>query len=184
MSGGRGRTVIKDELGLVHIYCGNGKGKTTGAMGLALRALGRGLRVVVVQFLKGGDSGEITALTTLLGARVFTNPGLAPFRLSETEKISCRDRHAENFRQACALCKSNDCDLLVLDEIIGAISRGLFDEAVLVDWLKTRPANIEVALTGRDPSYALLEIADYVSRIEKIKHPLNNGIAARFGVEK
>ncbi len=169
--------------GLLHVYCGDGKGKTTASMGLLLRALGNGYKAVVVQFLKDGSSGEMKMLRALPDVEVFT-AGFGAFGMTEKEKGVCREEYAENFRQAVAICEKDSRSLLVLDEAAGAIRRGLFDEELLLDWLKNRPPGVEVVITGRRPSERLLELADYVSRIEKIKHPYDKGIPARLGVEK
>ena len=90
----------------------------------------------------------------------------------------------EDGQQAIDLCNSGKCDVLVLDEIIGAVNNKTVDYEMLVDFLKNRPENIEVIMTGRNPKEELIEIADYVSEVNKVKHPFDKGIAAREGVEK
>ena len=177
---------MQSKLGLVHIYCGEGKGKTTAAIGLAIRALGNGLKVVVVQFLKNGLSGEVKILQQFEQVKYLTNTELRSFSFNKNpaEKILCQKLHEENFQQAITLCTQGQCDLLLLDEIIGAINSDLFAEDRLLQWLKERPPNIEVVLTGRNPSPAMLAAADYISNIEKIRHPYDKNIPARFGIEK
>ncbi len=177
---------MKDKLGLVHIYCGDGKGKTTAATGLAIRALGQGFKVVFVQFLKNGRSNEIGILEQFDGLKYFANKKMPTFsfKMNEQQKKESLEAHVEIFKEAVALCEKGNCDVLILDEIIGTLASALFDEDLLLDWLKNRPSNIEVILTGRNPSSRLLEQADYISEIKKIRHPYDKGIAARFGIEK
>ena len=176
----------KNKLGFLHIYCGEGKGKTTAAMGLAVRALGNDLKVIIVQFLKNGRSGEIQVLEQTGKIKFFANPDIKgfSFNMNDIEKNKCRENHIDIFEKATNLCLTNECDILILDEIIGAIERNLFDEKVLLKWLQERSEKIEVILTGRYPSNELIQIADYVSRIEKIKHPFDKGMYARYGIEK
>ncbi len=177
---------MKNELGLVHIYCGDGKGKTTAAMGLALRAIGSGLNVVVVQFLKNGNSGEIKLLQTLPNVKIFANFDINSFSFSmnDEENIICKKSHELNFQKATELCNNKQCDVLILDEIIGAINKGFFDESKLLDFIKNKTENIEVIMTGRNPTQNCLDVADYVSNISKVKHPFDKGICARVGIEK
>ena len=147
------------EKGLIHIYCGDGKGKTTAAIGLSVRAAGSGMRVLFVQFLKKAETSELNILTNL--------PQVTVLRPSEDE--SWMDTQA---------------DLLVLDEAVGAYNREAIDRAKLLDFLKKKPEPLEVVMTGRNPSQELIDLADYVSEIRKIKHPFDRGIRARTGIEK
>jgi len=147
------------ERGLIHIYCGDGKGKTTASIGLAVRAAGSGMNVLFVQFLKKSDTSELNILKKL--------PGLSVLRPSGDE------------------CWTDvKSGLLVLDEVIGAYNREVIDRASLVSFLREKPENLEVVMTGRNPTAELIELADYVSEIRKIKHPFDRGIRARTGIEK
>ncbi len=168
------------DRGLIHLYCGDGKGKTTAAMGLALRALGRGMRVTVVQFLKNGTSGELEPLRRL-GAVVLSGKAGTGFvsQMTEREKQETRDLQTEHLRAALA----TPCDLLVLDEACAAARLGMVDEALLRQAVLDRPAGREVVLTGRDPADWMLEAADYISEIACLRHPYERGIGARRGVE-
>ena len=171
------------ERGLVHIYCGDGKGKTTAALGLTLRAAGSGLTVVFVQFFKDGHSAEFQAMEKL--ENVILLPPERTFGFSWT--LSPEER-AEAKRYytgllAAAEEKSGGCDLLVMDEAVGAVAAGFIDEARLLAFLADKPEGLEVVLTGRDPSQALVDRADYVTEMRKIKHPFDRGIPARRGVE-
>lgn len=175
----------KNDLGLVHIYCGEGKGKTTCSVGLTVRACGYGLRVLFMQFLKPGTSSELKILRELPGIEVFnTTPTKKfSFQMTEEEKQETRDNNAREFAQVVEKVTKEHYDMLVMDECLGAIEAGLLDEQVIIDFLKNRPAQMEVVVTGRYPSEELTELADYVSRIDKVKHPYDQGIPARAGIE-
>ena len=164
---------MKEKLGLVHIYTGDGKGKTTAAMGLILRASGRGLQ-------------ELNTLRLLPGVQVFRAKEMTKFsfQMTDAEKADVRARHNALLQDVIAKCRAEGTDLLVLDEALGAVGTHLLDEAPLLQFLDTKPAHLEVVLTGRNPSQALLERADYVTEMVKRKHPFDKGIPARDGIEK
>lgn len=166
--------------GLVHLYWGEGKGKTTAAMGLALRALGAGRSVVIVQFLKGGPSGEIPLLEKL-GAHVFRGKAgqKFTFQMSEAEKAETKALQTENLRRALAL----EADLLILDEACAAWQKGLVDRELLKQAVLDRPQGREAVLTGRNPPNWLWEAADYITEMKCCRHPFEQGIPAREGVE-
>lgn len=172
------------EQGLIHIYCGDGKGKTTAAVGLAVRACGRGKRVWFVQFLKSGDSGERRSLEKLEGITLAECPDKIKFTFAmnpqEREQAVADSRRTlqEAFRAA-----KDGCDLLILDEFFGALSTGMLEKEEALTLLRGRPEHLEVALTGRDPGEEFLELADYVSEICKRKHPFDRGLSARRGIE-
>lgn len=170
--------------GLIHIYCGDGKGKTTTSVGLSIRALGNGYNVIFVQFLKSRNSSEIKVLKILDNITVFrpSIPQKFSHLLNENEKAEIRKDNNLLFQKVIKLVK-NEKTLLVFDEIIGAIEKNLIDEEIVVDFLKQKPAALEVVLTGRNPTPELVSIADYVSEIKKIKHPFDNGVCAREGIE-
>ena len=170
-------------LGLVHIYCGDGKGKTTAAMGLALRAAGSGKRVLLLQFLKDGTSSEFASLCHVPGIKVIPQTRTFGFSwtLSDEEKAEARDYYSGLLEEAFQQCAG--FGLLVLDEALGACTAGMLDEVRLLTLLETRPDGVEVVLTGRDPSQALLDEADYVTEMRKIKHPYSRGVTAREGIE-
>lgn len=166
--------------GLVHLYWGEGKGKTTAAMGLALRALGAGRRVVIVQFLKGGPSGEIPLLEKL-GAQVFRGKAgqKFTFQMSGAEKTETKALQTENLRRALAL----EADLLVLDEACAAWQKELVDRELLKQAVLERPQGREAVLTGRNPPDWLWEAADYITEMKCHRHPFEQGIPAREGIE-
>ena len=166
--------------GLVHLYCGDGKGKTTAAMGLALRALGHGEKVVIVQFLKGNETGELAGLQKL-GAVVLRGKAGQKFvfQMNDTEKAETEALQTENLQKALAL----PSDLLILDEACAACRLGLVEEQVLRGAVLQKPAGREVVLTGRGPADWMVEAADYYTEMRCRKHPYEKGIAAREGVE-
>ena len=175
----------KNDLGLVHIYCGEGKGKTTCSLGLTVRACGYGLRVLFMQFLKSGDSSELKILRSLPGVEVMGTKPVKKFsfQMTEEEKAETRENNRQQFDDMVKLLEGNRYDMLVLDECLGAIEAGLLDEQLIVNFLRNRPEQLEVVLTGRYPTDELVELADYVSRIDKVKHPFDKGIPARAGIE-
>lgn len=168
------------EQGLLHLYWGEGKGKTTAAMGLALRALGAGLRVTVVQFLKSGTSSELKPLRRL-GAAVYGGKAGTKFvfQMSEEEKAATRALQDANLRAALEA----PCDLLLLDEACAAWQLGMVDGALLRRAALERPAGREVVLTGRDPAPWMADAADYSTEMRCHKHPYQRGVPARKGVE-
>lgn len=176
---------IRKGLGLIHLYTGDGKGKTTAAVGLAVRARARGLRVLFVQFLKDGQSAELEAMRQL-GIRVFSGQPTSKFvfQMDEEEKKATRLANCRRFGEVRDLVFQGEADLLILDEILGAITTGMVDEGVVVDLMKTKPPKLELVLTGRDPSPVLVELSDYVSEVKMIKHPYETDqTPARPGIE-
>ena len=164
---------------MLHLYWGNGKGKTTAAMGLALRALGHGRRVVIVQFLKDGTSGEIAPLRAA-GAAVYACPNAKfTWLMDEADKAAAREASARALGRALA----EPFDLLVLDEACAALKSGILDEALLRRAVAFAKNGREVVLTGRDPAPWLQEAADYSTEMRAHKHPYADGVAAREGVE-
>lgn len=170
---------------MIHIYHGDGKGKTTAAMGLALRALGHGWRVCAVQFLKDGASGEARMLASLPGVTVIACPtgGKFTFQMTAEELAAARERQEEALARARGLVEAGACDLLVLDEVLDAVNTGTLAEASLMDTVRACGEHAELVLTGRGPSPDLVDLADYVTEMRCEKHPYQQGIVAREGVE-
>lgn len=166
--------------GLLHLYCGDGKGKTSAAMGLALRALGHGKLVTVVQFLKDGASGELGPLQTL-GAAVFSGASGGKFAWQMTDEEKSRVRLAQTTHLKAAL--ELESDLVVLDEACAAWRLNLVDHELLKQAVLERPAGCEMVITGRDPADWMYEAADYVTHMTCQKHPFERGVSAREGVE-
>lgn len=168
------------EQGLLHLYWGDGKGKTTAAMGLALRALGSGKRVVIVQFLKGGQSGEISLLAQL-GAKIFRGKGGQKFvfQMNEAEKAVARAVQNENLTAALA----EPADLLILDEAGSAWELDMVDKDLLRRAVLERPAAQECVLTAHKAPQWMLDAADYSTEMKCRRHPYQKGIKARKGIE-
>lgn len=169
---------------MIHVYHGDGKGKTTAAMGLALRMLAAGRRVVV-QFLKDGESGEARLLAGHFGVPVFAGKASDKFTWSMTseELAATRELHDGNLASALAELEGAQEGLLVLDEALDALSKGFVDEALVDLALDMSARGIEVALTGRAPSRKIVDKADYITEMRCEKHTYAQGICAREGVE-
>lgn len=173
--------------GCIHIYCGDGKGKSTAAMGLTIRAAGSGMQVLLTQFLKTGESSEMKILREIPNVHLlFCKDKIKGFvwNMSEEQKCCTREMYRELFEEVCERALQLQVDLLVLDEFNSAYNYGFVDQEKALNFLKNKPEHMEVVLTGRDPAPELLELADYVSEIKKIKHPFDAGLPARVGIEK
>lgn len=171
-----------NDLGLIHIYTGDGKGKTTAAVGLAVRASGAGKRVAFAQFMKGRPTSEIAQLEKL-GITVIKAGTVTKFvpYMTDAERAQCAEESAAGFEAAAAMAEN--LDVLLLDEIISAVTTGMVPEARLLEFLRSKPAHLEVVLTGRDVPSDIAELADYLSDIKAVKHPYEKGISARKGIE-
>ena len=171
--------------GLVHLYCGEGKGKTTAAVGLCARAAGSGKRVLFVQFFKDGTSSENASLRLLPNVHTMHEPRYfgRVSNMGKEEFEECKRAYSALFEAAISRAAEEKFDLLVLDEAVSSCNHGVIDEGALLRFLKGRPARLEVVLTGREPSAALVEAADYVTEMKKVKHPFDAGIVARRGIE-
>ena len=172
-----------DMAGLIHIYCGDGKGKTTAALGLAVRAAGSGKKVLLLQFFKDGKSSEFNVLKSVQGIEVVPQTRSFGFSwtLTDSEKAEAKAYYSGLLEDA--FTRAKGCGLLVLDEAMSACTTGMIDEDRLLELLRQKPEELEVVMTGRDPSAALLEAADYVTEMCKRKHPFENGVPARRGIE-
>lgn len=173
----------KLDKGQIHIYCGDGKGKTSAVIGLCVRAAGNGLKVLMIQFLKAGTSGEIKILSGIRNVKVIKGPEIMKFthEMSVEEKEQLLKKNIADFAEIVKI--AGQYDVLVLDEIIYAIAARLFPEKLLLEFLEHKPEHLEVVLSGQNPSKKLINLADYVSMIKKIKHPYDAGIKSRSGIE-
>jgi cob(I)alamin adenosyltransferase len=171
------------ERGLIQVYTGEGKGKTTAATGQAVRALGHGLRVLLVRFLKPAEppSGEILFLQGSRNLEVLSS-GIGVID-GAFDPDAVRESVAATFAEARRRILAGTVDLAVLDEVNNAVRRGHLPLADLMALLEEKPAGVELVLTGRHADPAVLARADLVTRMEKVKHPLDAGIAARAGIE-
>lgn len=171
-----------NEKGMIHIYTGDGKGKTTAAVGLAVRCKGAGNKVLFVQFMKGMQTGEIEPLMKL-GICVFRKERIKKFIFSMTEEEKLLYKEDQNECFLYAREHKTEYDLIILDELMSAINTGMISEDEVLFFLKNKPCNLEVILTGRDPGEKLINCADYISEIKAIRHPYEKGIGARKGIE-
>lgn len=175
---------MERKTGLLHYYYGDGKGKTTAALGLCLREAGAGGRVLVAQFLKGSPYSELAALKTL-GVAVFQTAEVKKFvfQMNDEEKAATKADCAALLSLAeKALC-SGEYDLVVLDEATDAVSTGMLEESALLAALDHRAEKTETVVTGHIPNEAVVSRADYVTEMKKQKHPYDRGILARRGIE-
>lgn len=171
------------EKGLVQVYTGNGKGKTSAAFGLALRAIGRGLKVYVIQFIKGGfDYGELYAVGKLpsLTLKAFGRGKFVTLKPPEKEDIRLAE---EAFKLAQEVVENGEYDVVILDEINVALDLRLISLERVVKLMKSKPAHVELVLTGRNAPNEVVEAADLVTEMKEIKHPFNQGFKARKGIE-
>jgi cob(I)alamin adenosyltransferase len=170
------------EQGYVQVYTGNGKGKTTAALGLALRAVGRDLKVCMFQFIKGGGrygehlaAEKLTLLTIIQSGR----PGWVNTKdITEDRRVA-----QEALIQAAELLASGEFDLFICDEINGAVGFGLIDVEQVLDLISNKPKKTELVLTGRNADERIIEAADLVTEMCEIKHYYNAGVPARIGIE-
>jgi len=174
------------EKGLIQVYTGDGKGKTTAAIGQGIRALGRGYTVYMVQFLKSQDTGELKVLEKLEpGFKVFRfekKHGFI-FNMDENEIAELKNEVKAAFDFVKTVLQNNECDILILDEIMAVMGNGLIDIDDVADVLRNKPSGVEIILTGRNAPDRILELADYVSCNMCEKHPFEEGIGARKGIE-
>ena len=169
--------------GLVHIYCGDGKGKTTTSVGLTVRAAGSGKKVLFYQFLKDNSSSERNILEKVPGITLVRGREMQKFtfQMNEQELDELRIYNNEMLDKLFEMAK--DYDMLVMDESVYAIKSNLLDEEKLITHLEEKPVGLEVVLAGRNPSQKLMDHADYVSEIQKVKHPFDHGVSSRVGIE-
>lgn len=169
---------------MLHIYCGDGKGKTTAALGLAVRAAGAGMRVHIVQFLKGADTSELSVLRGISGitiARCDRDYGFFN-RMTEADKRDITDCHNRLMREGFTLVRRREAGVLILDEFNAAYAHGLLDRECAEEFLLGEQS-AEIVLTGRNPDSKFLEKADYISEINCVRHPYEKGVTARKGIE-
>lgn len=171
--------------GLIHIYCGDGKGKTTAATGLALRAAGCKMHVLFARFLKNEKSGELVILDQISNIEVIHLPKSFGFyqTLNDKEKAEAAEIYKQLWDTIVRKITKGGYDMLVMDELMAAWNYGLVNQEEALEFLRCRPQELEVVMTGRNPAEELLELADYVSEIQKFKHPFDRNIRARKGIE-
>ncbi len=173
--------------GYLQVYTGDGKGKTTAALGLGFRAVGRGLKVIMFQFLKGAPSGEMDSVTLLEGR--FKIIRLAETKkffgsMVEAEKAELKTRLQAELKQVEEVLAGSACDILILDEIMAAYHGGLLSIEEIISLIDRKPPTMELILTGRRAPEAIIARADLVTEMRPIKHYMDKGVPARIGIEK
>lgn len=171
---------------LIHIYTGDGKGKTTAAVGLSIRYAGCGGKVIFSQFLKDKISSEHNILNKIDAIQLVLCDEFFGFysKMNDETKEKAKAVYSKYLRNIIDMAIHQDIQMLILDEVIGAYNYNLIEREYLLEFLRNKPDQLEVIMTGRNPEKELLELADYVSEIIKVKHPYDKGIQARVGIEK
>ena len=172
--------------GLIHLYYGDGKGKTTAALGLALRAAGCGKNVVIVEFIKNWSCGEHNAISQLSNVRFFRGKaagGKFVHEMTKEEKQETKASQDDCLKKAISLVETGECDILILDEAIDTYKLGMLDPEIFDNIVYNKPEPLELVITGHCSDTRLLEKADYVTEMLKHKHPYDKGVTARQGIE-
>lgn len=176
---------MENKNGLIHIICGDGKGKTTAAIGLSIRAAGRDQKVLIARFLKSEDSGEVNILKKIDGIKVLPVEKFFGFtwKMNEEQKQEAAKYYNSLLETALNMASQEKYDLLVLDEMISVYNYGFVEHEVILNFLTAKPEGLEVVMTGRNPAEELCALADYISEVKKVKHPYEKGVPARIGIE-
>ena len=168
--------------GLIQVYTGDGKGKTTAALGLALRAAGRNMKVLMVQFMKKWDYGELHSVE-LIPNIILVTFGTKDFVYKEKAKRIDYEEAEKAFSFDVEGMQSGDYDMIIFDELNMALYYELLDLKEVIQKIKGKPDNVGVVITGRRAPEEIIEIADLVTEMKEIKHPYQKGIEARRGIE-
>lgn len=177
---------MKLQKGYIQVYTGDGKGKTTAAVGLATRAAGDGFKVYMVQFLKGGHTGELESAKKMqpeFQVFRFEKPRGFFWTLSDEEKQELKQEINEAYEFCMKALKNKECDILIMDEVMGTLSNKLLTEEQLLELLDSKPENIEIILTGRNVPESIIKKANLVTEMKEIKHYFREGVPAREGIE-
>jgi len=172
--------------GYIQIYTGNGKGKTTAAVGLAVRAAGNNYKVAMVQFLKGGETGELESAKRLAPYfNIFRFEKKRGFfwTLSEEEKEELKEEIQEAYRFCRKIMDEKQYDILIMDEVMGAINNKLISEEQMLELMENKPKEMELIMTGRNVPEKIFEKADLVTEMKDLKHYFEKGVPARKGIE-
>lgn len=169
--------------GLIQVYTGSGKGKTTAAWGLVLRVLGAGGKVAVVQFLKPQESSEVKAAKSIPNLSLYGRTRPYDPHIDQRQNEQLHEDSHRDFGIASVLIGSGDYDMVVLDEINVVLEYGFVSKEEMLEVLRKRPEHVEVILTGRYAPDWLIEAADLVTEMKEIKHPSHVGVEARKGIE-
>lgn len=171
--------------GYTHIYTGDGKGKTTAALGLCFRAAGHGMRSMIIQFMKGQETGEINAAGMTGGLITIEQYGSPKLLLDNNPDIF--EEHSseamKGYARAMDLLRNSDYEIVVLDEILNLLNFKMIDVQMVIDLIRAKPEPVELVLTGRGAPDELVRLADLVTEMREIKHYYSEGVKARKGIE-
>lgn len=170
---------------MIHVYFGDGKGKTTAAVGLAARAAGSNMKVLFVQFLKTEFSGERHTLSHTENITLTFCPLELKFtfEMDEKEKLQAAKVFKGIFDSSVTTALTDRYDMVILDEIFDVINNEMISEAEVFEFVANAPVSMEIIMTGHNPPERFIEAADYVTEFKKIKHPYDRGITGRIGIE-
>lgn len=168
-----------------HIYYGDGKGKTTAAIGLAVRAAGSKMKVLFVQFLKTEFSGERHILSHTENVTLTFCPLELKFtfEMDDKEKAQAAKIFKGIFDNAVTTALTEKYDMVVLDEVFEAINANMLSESEVYEFITNAPSSMEIVMTGHNPPQKFMDCADYITEFKKIKHPYDRGITGRIGIE-
>lgn len=171
--------------GMIHLYCGDGKGKTTAATGLAVRAAGAGMQVLFARFLKNENSGELRILDQIPEIEVLHLEKSYGFyrTLSDSDKAKMTAMYRKLWQNIEEKITNGAYDMLVTDELMAAYNYGILEQESVHRFLENKPEKLEIVMTGRNPSERLMELSDYISEIKKVRHPFDQQVTARKGIE-
>ena len=183
------RRKSKRDKGCIQLYYGDGKGKTTAAIGQIVRCVGHGFKVLVYQFLKEPTSGEVSVIRSLPGVEYIPNEGPIPFmfNLTPEQQEFYKQRFQKAFDEVRQKFFTGEYDLVVLDEVIDAYNLGVVPQEQVIEMMEKKPEGTELVITGHDYGMdisALTDRADYVTKFVKEKHPFDLGMGCRKGIEE
>ncbi len=169
--------------GLIQIYVGDGKGKTTAAVGSAVRAAGADKKVAFVQFLKSNAGNERKILSKIDNITLFDAPESVPFffQMNAAQQKDYRIMQNNTFDEAAL--NASRYDMLILDEVLDTVDLGIIDANKVLSFMRSKPQNLELILTGHRADESFITLADYVSEVRALKHPFDKGVPARLGIE-
>ena len=171
--------------GYLQVYTGNGKGKTTASLGLAVRAAGSGLNVVIAQFLKAIDTGELKIFNNIDNITVMRYSTIKKFvwDMNDEEKHTLKDQMQKLLNDTIAFSQQNNTDVVIFDELLGALHGGFISKEEIMDLIEGKPQSREYIITGRAAPEWLIEKADLVSEVMPVKHYMDAGVIGRKGIE-
>lgn len=173
------------QKGYIQIYTGNGKGKTTAALGLAIRAAGSGMKVKFVQFLKGAKTSELTIIEQINNIEIYRPSTVSKFfwNLNEEDKLTLKQNTQLVLDKVLLWAQKGEADLIILDEALGALQNSIINRNYFEQLFEKKCDNVELVITGRGAPDWIINRADLVSEILPIKHYKDNGVRARLGIE-